>query len=485
MPVLVPVGVALSAFFATTLGSIVLSVGLSAASYLINAALTPPINNTPGIDPGVKATLQADIYAERLIYGRALVGGRLFFYECKPPFLYYGLEIASHEIDAIEQIVINGKTVTFNSLGVVNSTNFINSGTPYVYYSVRKGGVGQTLDPLLAADFPDLEATFKQQGHACVVVKMYYGADAGDHTKYWGSSLPQCLFLVRGLKLYDPREPTQNVADNSTWKWSNSPSLAQAHFTTFAKGMNRPWSRIDLATLMQAATDDGWGVALASGGFEARYTCNGVVDTNAPPGENLQNLLTSNLGKMIWSNGFYKLLSGVPRSAVWTLNDDSARGDMEARTAREHGSLINIIRTVFVSSDREYQTVNGPVLTNAAYVALDGEEHEISITLPFTSSQTTAQRIAKATMEKARLGRHITRRESIEAVRLEAADLVNIEVPHLPILGGLFELNSFKLDHENFEIEIDAEEYASNVFAWTVADEQPFTIAPVNLDGVN
>ena len=318
-----------------------------------------------------------------------------------------------------------------------------------------------------------------------VVVKFYYGADATDHEKYWGTQFPQVLFQVRGLKVYDPRDASQSLSDATTWKWSNTPSLCQAHYMTFSKGMSRPWSTIDLATLKTAADNDDRRIALASGTLEKRYSLDGIVNPNEPSGNVIQNMLTANLGKIIWSNGVYKFLSGVARTPVWTLNDDSARGDMQVRVHRDRAGLLNVVRIIFVSLDREYQTVNGPVLSNATYITADGESHEGTITLPFTNSQTTAQRIARITMEHARKGKQISRREDINALRLESADIVNIEVPHLPVLGGVFELSKINLDHENFEIEIECEEYNTAMFDWLVAYEQPFIIAPVDLAGVN
>lgn len=478
-------GAAIASFLATPVGGLVLSAALSGASFLLQSALAP--SGGSAIDPGTKQTLQAAIYEERLIYGRARVAGRIFFYECKPPYLYLGLEIASHEIDAIETVYINGVVVTFDGTGASSSVNFVNGTTPYAYMSARLGAAGQSCDPILSADFTEIPAsTYKQQGHACVVMKCYYGSSADDHNKYWGANAaPKIEFLVRGMKAFDPRDATQNQTDSTTWKWSNSASLCMAHFMTYSRGMNRAWANIDQTYLIASANNDDQGISLANGTVENRYTINGVVNPNDPPGSTLQNMLTANLGDLIWSDGIYRFFSGVPKTAVWTLNDDSARGDMEVRNTRDRASLINTVRTVFASLDREYQTVNGPILNNAGYQTIDGEAHEVTITLPFTSSQTMAQRIAKATMEKSRRGKTITRRESLDALRLECADIINIDVAQLSALGGVFKLNKLNLDHETFEFEITAEEYSTAIYDWTVADEQPFTLAPVTLAGVN
>nr|WP_246715314.1 phage tail protein [Aestuariivirga litoralis] len=467
-----------------TVGQVALTLALSGASYLLQQSAAAAAG--AGVDQGVKQTVQNAIYDERLIYGRVMVGGRMLLYECKPPYLYVLLEIASHEIDAIEQIQINGQVVTFDGSGAANSSNFVSASTPYVYMSARLGAPGQVIDPLLDADFPELASTWRQQGHACVAFKCYYGSSADDHNKFWGSGgFPQFLMLVRGMKCFDPRDATQSSADPTTWKWTNNASLCTAHFLNSDDGQKVDWSEINLERLAAAANQDDNGISLASGGVEKRYTVNGTVNPNASPGEVLQNLLTANLGDLVWSNGVYSPYSGVARDAVWTLNDDSARGTMDVRVTQSRASLLNLVRTVFVASDRDYQTVNGPVIEDITYAAADGESHELTLTLPFTSSATMAQRIAKATMEKSRAGRQITRRESIDALRLEATDVVNFEMGLLPALGCTARVNRLLLDMEKFEFEIDAEEYDSAAFDWSIADEQPFTISPATLSGVN
>jgi hypothetical protein len=495
MPMAAPAAlVPVIAFFSTpvigglTIGTIVGTVALSGASFLINKALAPKAKGFGGgIDEGVKQIVQQAVPSQRLILGKALVGGPMFFYEVKPPYLYIGVVLASHEIDAVEKIYINGTEVQFDGAGTVTTEDFVDAGTPLIYASVRLGSATQAQDPIIAADFPELAAdtAWRQKGHATIVLKCDYGGTAENHNDFWGTSAPQFLFLVRGAKVFNPLDATQSASDPSTWRWSDNASLCLAWYLTHAKGGALPWSSIDIDALKVAAAHDNESIALASGAWEPRYTVNGVINLDSEVAENVFNLLTANLGRLVWSEGSYRILSGVPREATWTLNDDSARGEMAVRMHRDRAGLVNTVRTVFAAPDREYQTANGPVLVNDDYVTADGQSHEITITLPFTASHTMAQRIAKATMEKARLGKLITRRENLEAIRLNAGDIVNIEVGFLSVLGGTFEINACKLDHDRFEVEITAEEYAASIYDWSTADEQAFTISPADLAGVN
>jgi len=483
-------GGAIAAFFATpvvagvTIGSIATTVALSGASYLLNAALAPSVKTQA--DQGQKLTVQQAVPSQRLIYGRALVGGPLFFYECKPPYLYLGIVLASHEIDSVQEIRIGDVTAVLDASGNAINGEFNTGVLSLLQVSIRTGTASQAIDPILAADFSELPSTFRQRGHATAVLKINYGGSAANHEKYWGTGSPKPYFLVKGMKVYDPQKASHSVSDSATWEWSDNATLCLAHYLTFAKGANRSWSQIDLPSMLEAAINDDEPIYLLSGFYESRYSINGVIDTQTEPAQAVLDMLTANLGRLIWRDGKYTILSGVARTSVWTLNDHSARGPMDMRYSRPRRELVNVVRTVFTSPERDYQTANGPVFRNASYVTADGEEHEISITLPFTSTHTRAQRIAKATMERSRLGRLIVRRESVEAMKLSASDIITIESDFLPSAGMVAELNALKLSPDTLEVEIEAEQYSSSIYDWTAAvDEQIFLIAPAELAGVN
>lgn len=486
-----PVVAAVSGFLVTTigvsLGSVVTTIALSGAAYILNKALAPKLGGG-SIDQQAeqKVVQRAATPVQRIIYGRSLVAGDLFFLECKPPYLYYGLILASHEIDGIDEIRIGDVLVNVDSNGNATNAPYYDGVTVYAQFSIRNGTDTQAIDPILAADFTELPATFRQLGHATVVVKMHYGASATVHEKVWGAQAPQTKFIVRGKKVFNPNDPTQSFSDPTTWKFSDTASLCVADYLTFAKGGRVSWNDIDIDALKIAAAADEINIQLASGSNEKRYTCNGVITLDNEPIDNIQNLLTANIGRLIWHNGKYAVLSGVARTASWTITDDTARGGMEMRYARPKRELVNTVRTRFTAPDREYQLSNGPVLQNASYLLADGEEFSVAADLPFTSTHTRAQRIGKIIMEKSRLGKYVTRRESLDAIRLSAADIVNIQSNFLPSSNSAYELNVVRLE-DSFEFDMEFEEYDSaRIYAWDPAvDEKPFTLAPAELAGVN
>lgn len=465
-----------------TIGGLVLTAALSGASYLLQSAFAPKAPKNTFKDQGQKVISRQSLPPQRLIVGRALVGGPLIFFEVKPPYLYYGIVLASHEIDGVDEVRIGEKVVMLDANGNATSVPFRDGSTVFLQVSIRTGTDDQAIDPIVAADFPEIPSTWRQRGHATAFVKMFYGADRDEHESIWGNAgEPKPLFLVRGAKAYDPNDPSQSTSDASTWTFTDNAARLIAWYMTHNKGARVSWSNMDLDALKNCTNADGAKIGLASGGYESRYTINGVIDLEREPADNLNDLLTANLGSLVWRGGSYALSSGVKLLPERTLTQDSARGGAEFRHGQTTDNLVNTVRTQFVAADREYQLVLGPVVTNSTYVTADGVEKSINIPLPFTTSHTTAQRIAKALMEKSRKGRTVRRRENIEALDLTANIVVNYEYTALSFIDGEYLLNKIVTDGDG-EFMVEAEEYAPNQFDWDPAvDEKPFTINPAVL----
>lgn len=490
MPPLIAAGVALAGttiIGSVTVGTVLTTVALSAGSYLLNKVLADKPQQLGGSlnDEGQKVLSKQPVPVKRMILGRSLVGGSLFFLEVKPPYLYYGIVLASHEIDGIDEYRLGNTVVSVNSSGEADSTPY-NDGTNVFYQvSVRNGTDDQLIDPLLAADFPELPSTFRQRGHATAVVKLRYGTDDDEQQQLWGSGEPEPRFLVRGAKVFDPRDPSQSKDDTSTWVFSDTASLCQAYWLNSPLGGNRPFDRIDLEALCVAADADDEPVLLLSGAYENRYSVNGVIDLSSEPHRVLSDLMTANLGRLTWSQGIYRITSGVPRPPVLTLNDNSARGAIQSRQNQARQDLINVVQTVFLAPERDFQLANGPEIRNSSYITADGEEHLITVQLPFTATHTRAQRIGKIVMELSRLGHQVSRNEFLgDAVLLSAADVVNIESDALPYIAGQYEIVEAGLEPTG-DVKIVYEEYSASVYDWDTSDEQAFTIAPAELAGVS
>ena len=475
----------------TTVGAVLATTALSGTAYLLQKGVAKKAMRGAG---GITAEADKQIIKQalpmaRIIYGSALVGGSLFFAERRGDWLYYGIIIANHEIDGIDQYRMGERLVNFDGSGAASSLPYFTGASTYLYRSFRNGSDTQTIDPLLAADFPELPSTFRQRGRATVVLKMYFPLTISNSLRtelYGNSGQPAPIFRVRGAKVYDPRDPSQSSADKATWKWARSPSLCAANMQTLDRkrgGGGATWDEIDIDALKQAATDDDTPVPLKNGGTEPRYTCDGVINLDGTaPSEQISKIMSANAGFRVTSNGKYVFLSGVPRAPVWTLTDNSARGAMHYVAHAPLDRRINIVKASFVSADREYQVQEGPELRNADFITEDGMEMPIPLELEFTNSHTTVQRLCSIAMLDSRNGRSIARRENIETILLDAADVVNVETGVIPGASGQYIMESIGVSETPMEFDVTMRGYDPSIYLWNPAtDEQDFVINPTDL----
>lgn len=463
------------------IGGLLLTVALTGAQYAM-AALQKP-KRPPGVDQSIKQNVRAPDAPQRRIYGTIESGGAVFFYESAKPFLYVGYAYNAGPIDAVIGFKLNGKACRFDTSGAALDAPFYSAdGSVFLRASFRNGADDQALDPLLAAGWPTLPATYRQRGTATAVFQAHYGFSRDQHDQIYGNGggfEPRVTF--RGAKVYDPRDSSQLRDDKTTWKWSDTASLIIADYVRDPKFGRVPADRVDWESVALSADRDEEPVALAGGGWQKRYTINGVVDTSQQPAEVLRSMLTANRGRIVMTGGRMRIVSGGAQpDPVMTVHDGLITGAVEIRSGTARSNLVNRVKTEFIAPDREWQTANGPVYDRPDLQEDDGAIYEQSIILPFTEGHQRAQRLAKAFLLDARYGRFLTAQCSLEAILLEAGDVVRVELTWLPSASGLYTVEKAELSEGFGGVALSLSEYSDDIEnGWLPdEDEQPFEISP-------
>lgn len=486
MPPIAPAVVAAAGLTGTAaaIGSIVVSTAISAGLGLAAQALLapdapnyqPPKKGKSVVDDGRKITSQQAVPVRRMIVGTALVSGPLFFLEVKNPYLYMGIILGDGPIDGVEYAQFNGSSVYFTGNGAANSLPFRSGTAVYLYASFRNGETDQEIDPILAADFPSLPSTFRQRGVATAVFKCYWGTGRDHHESLWGSSGINPLCLVRGAKVYDPRDLGQSLSDRSTWAFSDNAALIQTHWLTQRWQYPVPADEIDWDSIKSAANVCDETVGTRSGA-ERRYVAGGVISADDSHFETARTLLTANSGRMYFRQGRIALESGAPKSPVFTVVDRDIVSGISHRHSSAASQAVNRVRTLFTATNREWERANGPVVQSSAYQAGDGRVNEQTVDLSFTNSASTTQRIAKRYMETQRAGRELQMTLGPRAQFLEAGDLITVNSSSIPYINGIYDLISVTQASGGSEVRLV--EYSPLVDAWDPStDDQAFTISP-------
>lgn len=474
-------------------GFIVSSAALVGLSVLSGMANKPKLASDLPFGSSVQSAAQSiqtpsrlGITSRQLTMGNVLRSGNLFFEAVKGPYLYRGYILAHHEIDGVTEkrlgtTVIKTDPVTMRAI----EAPYFDGSTCFLAISIRNGTADQEMDPILAADFPSLSRSFRQRGLATAVVKMYRGSSAAVASSVWGNTDPAFLFLVRGKKFFDPRDPEQDRNDSSTWTWKNNAAICTAGWLNDPDGGNVPWEFIDLDFIKTAADACDDQMQRLDGTTEPRYTINGVSDTTQDPNQVLTDLISSMIGEYSFVDGKYALVAGKARTASRTLTEASARGTLDVVTERPWQDYVNSVSTSFVAKNRDYQVATGPVYEDLARIASDGTRKPTTIQLPFVDSDTQVQRIAKYTIRRSQLGGSLQRGEDIEAMRLSATDIVRLEYT-----GGLTSLNKewelLRLTEADRidEYRLQLAEYDGDfLFSWNPSvDERDWTQAELTVE---
>ncbi len=473
---------ALAGTAASVIGSIVFSAITYGVSEYLRAQNTRPrdVARNAFSDDGRKQSVRQAVPVRRMVFGRVLTSGPIFFYHVANPWLYLGILISDGPIAGIDSVQIAGRTITFNPVSFEATSEPYQTATDiFLYGSFRTGATDQAIDPLLDADFPGLPATFRQRGIATGVLKMHWGDNSDHHESLWGAN-PNPLFLTRGRLCYDPRISGQSPTDVATWTYTTNAALVLAQWliTRWRHPIDPGqvnWSRIAEA----ADICDQW-VPRVGEEPERRYTASGIVMGDDSPYETARQLLSSLNGGLVYRDGLYGIRAAAARTPVATIIDRDITGPIRQRHDAPLREAANTMRTVFTAPEREWEKANGPVLAPAAYIAADGRVNAATLDLSFTASHTTAQRLAKQAMEERRNGRTISTSIAHTLIGLEVGDVVRVALTTLSYLNGLYTVEQIGLNKAGLPVELRA--YADTTFAWNAAtEEQAFTLSPTEL----
>lgn len=444
-------------------------------------------NIAPANDPnGLQQILKQAIPPQRLVLGRTTTGGALFFYRAKKPYIWYGILLAAHEIDGFENLFINGYTVYIDEDGFATSVPFRDGDRKYIEVSFRRGTLDQPIDPIIARDFPDMPATFRQRGHATIVIKAHYGFGSGfeqqydDHKRVYGDQgTLQPLVRFRGARLPDLRKAGVSLGDPSTWVWSDNASLCTARYliqqwpdTRLAEPARLEWDQ-----WMAAADEcDRWEVSKDGSTFR-RHTVNGVVQSTDDPWDVIENLKTAMGGHIILDRGkVYPVIRG-PREPVATLHQDMLVGGVEYTSEPRDRELVNIVKPTFIAPDREYQEVAGPVLRREDLIAQDNKPREISVRGAFVEDHRRMQRIASAQLNWARDGRTLNVGATMEALPWAVGKVYRVHLlGALARVNGVYELVSKAWDDRLRAYRLGFIGYDPDATWFDPQDEQDFVI---------
>lgn len=438
--------------------SVINSVIVAAAFNTVSAALSggsarePTQAEAGGIDQSRSLLLnkRSSVASIPVVYGIRRVGGPMVYLGTSGDdneYLHMVVVLSEGPIEAIDTVYIDG----------VSSSDSKFSGLVAVEKSL--GERDQAASPLLVASVSNWTADHRLRKTAYVHVRLKYDQDVS-------AGLPTITADVKGRKLYDPRAGLTGFSDN--------PALVIRDYLTdtfYGKEINE--ADIDEDSFIVAANYCDQTV-VDPDKTRRRYSCNGVIVTDDTLMRNINRLIGSCRGMLIFSSGQYKLLIDKPEPSTFAFTEDNIIGAWQFQRAdiRNH---FNRYKAKFFNPDRDWQP-DIAVVDNENFRAEDNGRLLVSeIELPFTNSGHVAHRISLINLRQSREQISVEMTANASALIAEVGAVCTITHSTPGWDEKKFRILRIEL-LDTDEVRITAREYDADVY--NIDDETVFNPAP-------
>ena len=383
------------------------------------------------------------------IYGQVKVGGTVAYMGTSDKtagdnaYLHMVLVHCDHEVEELGDLYVNGELVEMASggEGVLRTTS---SSTNRFYQSLyiadHLGGPGQTsANSTLDSATGDINSgdAFKGMAYTYIRMELKQPSEANpDEENAFPTGIPQFQRVVKGMKVYDPREVSHDPDDSTTWEYSPNWALCVAHFLQSDFGYGRyglSYDNINETELTASANNcdeeinELWTAWTANETFETggftrsvgswllysgpttgttgstqpnltglgvgdtvvdgditwtlrhdginsgvRYELNGMVDAGEDPIEVLRKMRTAASGMVEFVGGEWIVRSGRYIAPTITLSESDFAGPISGTTKDDRTSHTNTVKGVIVDKHDSYSVIDAPSITNATFLTEDG-----------------------------------------------------------------------------------------------------------------
>lgn len=333
-----------------------------------------------------------------------------------------------------------------------------------VDWKVYFGTDAQSVDSELDTRFSEWTASDDLTGVAYIRFILTFDKEI------WRTGVPSIQAEVWGNKVYDPRSDTTTHSSN--------PALCVNDYLT----SDKYGAGLDSSRVLEQSVIDEANYADENTGFGApRFECHGVVDTSRRLTQNLQKLLGSMRGNLIYQNGKFRMhVSKVQTAVDFDLNEDNVVGNWTLRRQGLKNTANKIIAT-FIDPDNNFEAVDLiwplPSNTNNLLNADNDFENTRHIDLPYTQDDRIAQDIAQVLLQESRNDYRVSVTATEDAMQLEVGDVITITHDTPGFSGKKFWVDGVTIS-PNRDVGLALREYDEN--AYDLEDKNPLPQTPVD-----
>ncbi|QRM36940.1 DUF1983 domain-containing protein [Rhizobium rhizogenes] len=273
-------------------------------------------------------------------------------------------------------------------------------------------GTQTTADAFVRAKFGgDADRPFKSTmiGYGCpyAVVTARYNTDLF-------SGLPNWLFEVGSIKLYDVRKDSTNGGSGShrwntpsTWEPSLNPVVMIYNIVRgiyygsdwLYGGQNLAAFSLPSSSFIAGANACDIAVSLSGGGTEPSYRAGYEAHCDQTPLDTINELLKVANARMAEVGGIFKILVGVPGAAVYSYSDDDVvvTQEQDYQPFPQLSETYNAIEATYPEPSEKWSTKDAPGRYYPALEVADGNRRlPVQIELPASPYANQVQRVGQA-----------------------------------------------------------------------------------------
>lgn len=412
----------------------------------------------------------------QIIYGTCRVGGIITCINTRSNNQYMDLviTIACHEINDITKVFINNTQITVTKGNWATGPGLYNDN---VFFDFEYGTDSQATNTNFNTNASSIwTSSHRQRGNAYAYIVLKWDGEL------FADGIPEITFEVEGKPVYDYSAATTQFDDNAA-------NIIADYLTDTSYGLGIAQADIDTTAWSAAETKCQEAVTITRSPYsEDRYTINGWFTADKSHGEVLEDMSTAMAGFVLFSEGKWFIKAGEYRTPTVTLDESDLRSRLEVGLRAPRSELFNAVGASFVDKTSNYEVTDCPEVKNATYQSEDGEYIKEEITLPFTTSPETAQRICKIHLEDNRQMISISAVWGLKAFELDVGDSVNVDIERYGWSSKVFEVEEISLVEQESDdvpllgVAMDLKETASGIWTWsneeTTHDLSPNTNLP-------
>ena len=424
-------------------------------SAVISWVLKPDeVDQEPQQD-GTLLNKQSNIAQIPVIYGERKVGGTRVFVEASGTdneYLYIALVLCEGNIESIGDIYINDIISTDEKFGGLVTIN------------KHLGADTQAVDSTLTGA-PSWTSNHRLRGVAYLGIRLKWDREVF-------GSIPNIQAVVKGRKVYDPR--------NGSTAYSDNPALCLLDYlknTRYGKGLVSSSFEPNYDSWKTAADVCDDDVTAFAGHTTKNFQCNTVLNTDNTIMSNVKVLLSGMRGLLPYTQGIYKLVIERAGLSSFAFTEDHIVNGISF-SGEKKSNRYNRVITTFTNPDNNWQEdqVEYPDAGSAEYTTLKSEdggfELEHRVHLPTITNLYQAKHIAQTILKRSRQGIQCSFLSTAEALEVAVGDIVNVTHRTPGWVNKQFRVMDLSLQNDG-NVVVSLMEHQNSIYTWQSTSEVP------------